>query len=136
MRLSEKKMYAAALAAAMVLYLVAAILAFVGVSNIALGFLSLATLFLPVVSHLRMRRSLAATRKMVSNPQSLSPDVAGDRLLRIEDSIRALERGMADLKEAQRRQGAVSEITKQAQAVRREARLARLLNEETLKNLK
>lgn len=136
MRLPEKKIYAAALGVAMILSFVAALLAFLGLSNIALGLLAIVLLVFPVISHLRMRRSLAAMRKVIANPNSAAPDVAGDRLLRIEESIRALERGMADLKETQNQQGAVSEITKQAQAVRREARMARLLNEETLKGLK
>ena len=136
MRLPEKNLYVAALGAVMVLSLVAALLAFFGVSDIALGFLALVVLLIPVVAHLRMRRSLSAIKKVVANPHSAAPDLANDRLLRIEESIRTLDHKLADIQATQSQQGAVSEISKQAQAVRREARLARLLNEETLKGLK
>ena len=136
MRLPERNLYVATLGAVMVLSLAAALLAFFGVSDIAFGFLALVGLLLPVVSHLRMRRSLAAIKKVAITPHAAAPDLANDRLLRIEESIRTLEHKLADIQATQSQQGAVSEISKQAQAVRREARLARLLNEETLKGLK
>ena len=63
MRLPEKNLYVAALGAVMVLSLVAALLAFFGVSDIALGFLALVALLIPVVAHLRMRRSLSAIKR-------------------------------------------------------------------------
>ena len=50
MRLPEKNLYIAALGAVMVLSLVAALLAFFGVSDIALGFLALVALLIPVVA--------------------------------------------------------------------------------------
>lgn len=135
MRLPEKKAYLGAMAAVAVLAMIGALLALVGWYGLGIAFIGVAVALLPIIGHLRMRRELAAFKKIITHPHTTNPDVIDERIQRMEESIRSIADGIGELRTLQEEQGAVTEISKQAQAIRREARMARLLNEATRKGL-
>lgn len=135
MRLPDKKIYIVAMAAIAGLALLGSLLSAFGWHEIGIALIGITVALLPVIGHLRMRRSLSAFRKIITHPNTANPDVIDERIHRIEESIRQISDEIGELKIIQEEQGAVSEISKQAQAIRREARMARLLNEAARQDL-
>lgn len=143
MQSNGKLTYLAALIAHFICALVGAILAFAQHLETSIGFIAIALALVPAIGHLRMRRQLAATRTLISHEPPVSATTQAQHLQQIEGALESTQSLINSLESAQTRQDQVTnetkaelqELAQHAMAVHREARLARLLNETTRKEL-
>ncbi len=143
MQSNGKLTYLTALVAHFICALAGAILAFAQHLETGIGFIAIALTLVPAIGHLRMRRQLSATRTLVSHEFPASATTQAQHLQQIEGVLESTQALINSLESAQTRQNQVTneaktelqELAQHAIALHREARLARLLNETTRKEL-
>lgn len=143
MQSNGKLTYLTALIAHFICALAGAILAFAQHLETGIGLIAIALALVPAIGHLRMRRQLSATRTLISHELPVSASTQAQHLQQIESALESTQSLINSLESAQTRQDQVTsetkaelqEIAQHAIAVHREARLARLLNETTRKEL-
>lgn len=137
MQSSAKITYLAAIGVEIACSIIGAFLTLNHQMETGIAFLGIALVFIPIIGHLRMRRQFSALRSFFNRTNSISATELDRHVQQIEETLESTQELLTALNESQSRQEGVTrdttkelrELSHNAIALRREARVARLMNE-------
>lgn len=133
--MNDKKLYLASMGFIMVCALIACVLGVFGKYGFAIAFLALAIASLPALGHLRMRRTLSAMRQLRFGGHNAAPAISNAQLQSVEQRMLAIQDDLREVRTIQDAQSNIQELAQFSADIRREARMARVLNETTRQEL-